>query len=287
MVKVTAQNYNLNHAIIVSVGLHLILIILFIWGVPHKNIISAGSILNDPIVNALIIDPSSIDSMSEQYNNQVQQFNNTQRTEKLNQKKIQQKTEGPKQKQVLAQHHLKGLEKERLALQEKTIKSAKIVVEHKKLVKSAIIEGKDYEKNVKILTPPAKVEGNKVAIVMKDKNKLSIDTDHKVAGHATLAEQSDTKSSVSMSADFSRYIGQIRGAIQDKFYDPSLFRGKTCNLRIKLAPDGLLMSVQKLDGDSLLCQAAVSAVKSAEMPKPLNDTIYQHFKNFTLGFKPS
>jgi colicin import membrane protein len=65
-----------------------------------------------------------------------------------------------------------------------------------------------------------------------------------------------------------------------------LFVGKTCDLRIKLGPDGLLLDVKAVGGDPALCQAAVTAANQAKIPKPTSDAIYQHFKNATLEFKP-
>ena len=96
----------------------------------------------------------------------------------------------------------------------------------------------------------------------------------------------NAKAAGASGADINGYIGQVKNAIESKFYDASSFAGKTCDLRIKLAPDGLLISVQAAGGDPALCQAAVSAAKLAHIPKPPSDAVYQHVKNATLEFKP-
>lgn len=100
------------------------------------------------------------------------------------------------------------------------------------------------------------------------------------------AGQGNAKATGASVSDINSYMGQIQDAIQSKFYNPSSFTGKTCDLRIKLAPDGLLISVQEVGSDPALCQAAVSAAKLAQIPKPPSAAVYQYFKNFTLGFKP-
>ncbi|MBG6244305.1 cell envelope integrity protein TolA [Candidatus Symbiopectobacterium sp. 'North America'] len=82
------------------------------------------------------------------------------------------------------------------------------------------------------------------------------------------------------------YGGQVRAAIQSKFYDWQLYRGKTCTLRIKLAPDGLLVSVEAESGDPALCQAAIAAAKQARIPKPPSTDVYEAFKNAPIDFKP-
>lgn len=66
----------------------------------------------------------------------------------------------------------------------------------------------------------------------------------KSKGDGKPAGQGNAKTAGASGADISGYMGQIQGAIQSKFYDASSFAGKTCDLRIKLAPDGLLISVQ-------------------------------------------
>ncbi|MGQ7172078.1 cell envelope integrity protein TolA, partial [Escherichia sp. R-CC3] len=64
------------------------------------------------------------------------------------------------------------------------------------------------------------------------------------------------------------YAGQIKSAIESKFYDASSYAGKTCTLRIKLAPDGMLLDIKPEGGDPALCQAALAAAKLAKIPKP-------------------
>ncbi len=87
-------------------------------------------------------------------------------------------------------------------------------------------------------------------------------------------------------ADINNYAGQIKSAIESKFYDASSYAGKTCTLRIKLAPDGLLLDLQSEGGDPALCQAALAAARQAKFPKPPSQAVYEVFKNAPLDFKP-
>ncbi|AAZ40972.1 TolA [Candidatus Blochmanniella pennsylvanica str. BPEN] len=82
------------------------------------------------------------------------------------------------------------------------------------------------------------------------------------------------------------YKRMISESIQQKFYNFSYYVGKQCNLRIKLAPDGTLLSVTAISGDYDLCQAAIIAAKLAKIPKPPNSDIYEIFKNTILNFSP-
>ncbi len=86
-------------------------------------------------------------------------------------------------------------------------------------------------------------------------------------------------------ADISGYAAQIKAAIQSRLYDSSLYAGKQCDLHISLAPDGKLKSIESAGGDPALCQAALTAAKTANIPKPPSQAVYEKIKDFTLGFK--
>ncbi|PLK58426.1 protein TolA [Candidatus Palibaumannia cicadellinicola] len=78
----------------------------------------------------------------------------------------------------------------------------------------------------------------------------------------------------------------VSHAISQKFFDTDRFSGKTCDLHIKLASDGMLISIIPSRGDPDLCQAAVLAAKLATIPKPPNLQVYEIVKNATLVFSP-
>lgn len=105
-------------------------------------------------------------------------------------------------------------------------------------------------------------------------------------GEKVATNESGVKKSGASGADINGYLGQITAAIQSRFYDADLYKGRTCDLRIKLAPEGGLISVVAEGGDSALCQAAIAAAKQAKIPKPPSDDVYQVFKNASLVFKP-
>lgn len=87
-------------------------------------------------------------------------------------------------------------------------------------------------------------------------------------------------------ADVSNYAGQIKAAIESRFYDASSYTGKSCTLRVKLAPDGTLLDVKSEGGDPALCRAATRATMEAKMPKPPSKAVYEIFKNAPMDFKP-
>uniref|UniRef100_UPI000535278D cell envelope integrity protein TolA n=1 Tax=Pantoea septica TaxID=472695 RepID=UPI000535278D len=100
------------------------------------------------------------------------------------------------------------------------------------------------------------------------------------------AGQGNQKKAGASGAEINSYLGQVVGAIQSRFYDADTYKGKECNLRIKLAPDGLLIDVKSEGGDPALCQAAIAAAKQAHIPKPPSQAVYEVFKNAPMRFKP-
>jgi len=107
----------------------------------------------------------------------------------------------------------------------------------------------------------------------------------KGGGGAPAGKGSNKKSGAS-GADIANYVGQVKAAIESKFYDAQSYAGKTCALRIKLAPDGMLIDIKAEGGDPALCQAAVAAARQARIPKPPTQDVYEVFKNAALDFKP-
>ncbi|NIG62325.1 MAG: cell envelope integrity protein TolA [Serratia symbiotica] len=317
MVKATKQNDKLNSAVTVSVMLHLILIALLIWRSLQETIMSAGGGGGDgSVFGAVMVVPSAV---VEQYNRHQQQSNYAQHAEKLRQKKAQQQAEELQQKHAEKQQRLKALEKKRREMQEKNAQQAKMLAEQQNAAEAAAAKAKAEANKLAIAHAEVqkKAEARKRAEKAKNaaEQKAATQAKKKAASANQSAEVDDlfyglsngknapkggskqkgdgkpagednAKAAGASGLDINSYMEQIQGAIQSKFYNPGSFTGKTCDLRIKLAPDGLLISVQEVGGDPALCQAAVYVAKLAQMPKPPNDAVYKHFKNFILGFKP-
>lgn len=86
--------------------------------------------------------------------------------------------------------------------------------------------------------------------------------------------------------EINRYLMQITAAIQNHFHYDSVYAGKECSLRLKLAPDGMLLDVRAEGGDPALCLAAVVATANASFPKPPTPAVYAVVKNAALEFRP-
>lgn len=101
-----------------------------------------------------------------------------------------------------------------------------------------------------------------------------------------LAASSPVPPHVASEAELSEYARLVKKAVEKSFTNIDAYRGKACDLHIRLAPDGMLLDVKATGGDPALCQAAVKAVAETTFPAPKNDGVYQVFKNAPLDFRP-
>ncbi|MGL4860253.1 MAG: cell envelope integrity protein TolA, partial [Enterobacteriaceae bacterium] len=80
------------------------------------------------------------------------------------------------------------------------------------------------------------------------------------------------------------YNGRLASAITSKLFNCPVYIGRTCELRIRLTPEGKLLDAKAEGGDPALCQAAVVAAKEANIPAPPK-AIAKDYENTVLAFK--
>ncbi|OTQ36886.1 cell envelope integrity protein TolA, partial [Gilliamella apis] len=86
--------------------------------------------------------------------------------------------------------------------------------------------------------------------------------------------------------ELDKYKSLVQNAISNKFINPpNVYRGKTCELQIQIAPDGLLLNVTSKGGDADLCREALAATKLAAIPKPAS-SLYNEVKTMNIEFQP-
>ncbi|MCG6202430.1 cell envelope integrity protein TolA [Psychromonas antarctica] len=104
------------------------------------------------------------------------------------------------------------------------------------------------------------------------------------------AEFADEFSSAQNAKQLSE-IARYKALIQDKIgrnwqLDPDM-KGKTCTLAIRLAPDGLVLSVNRSRGDTKLCDSAKrAALKAKTLPIPKDSEIAPQFRDFDITLEP-
>lgn len=247
--KSIGQSDNIQSAVILSIILHCVLVaILIIHSIqqPQQNNAINSSRLT---IDAMIIDPSMV---RQQYTHQRQ----------LNAQSIQQKAPELQKKQYDNQLKL-------AATQKKQDKKKKITKAQQK------VSNTETAKQINDLD-------NLLNDLTNAKNASRLSSKYKPG----VVPANKIKKSEVSNDEINAYKAMISQSISDKFYDSSSYIGRTCDLHIKLAPESMLLSVTAIEGDTALCQAAVSASKLAVIPKPSNQQIYEVFKNITIRFSP-
>lgn len=303
MEKFTKEN-KLNYALILSGFLHLIFIIFIIVNSSrfklNMNKGSQGD--KDNVIDAIIVDPSA---MTEKYQPQKNQGAESKPVLERQKKEAQQRLK------ILEEEHLQAQENEKQEIikrKRQMEEQHQRLVDQQKQIDAAIKKAQEEQKQVKLAAAKAKTEAKRIRSEIEkkaqaeQKRKKAVAAAKKKSENTTknvdqlfdaLASTQNTpkiqtteRGKKGSDTEIKSYLNQIIHAIQSKFYDASLYKGKTCHLRIKLAPDGKLISVREESGDTDLCQAAVAAAKQAHIPKPPNKDVYEVFKNASLVFTP-
>ncbi|WP_457913614.1 cell envelope integrity protein TolA [Candidatus Gillettellia adelgis] len=270
MIQENKKNNTLKLAIVVSSALHLMMLILLIFSSFKKNIITTNNKSSE--FNIVMVDSNPA---VDQLNSEKQLSNNSQYTKQSHPIKFQKQAE-----QLKTQLH-------------KTQKKSNIVkakpdtfaIGYIKKNKNAKIKDAALRAQTTIdATQPSLIVDGLINSLLNTNNITKTVNQHRQ--NKKTVEIDKTKVSTITNVEINRYMRQIQLAIQSKFYNSDLFSSKHCELRITLASNGKLLNVQEIRGNPALCQTAISAATLAQIPPPPNDTVYQYFKNFTLGFKP-
>jgi colicin import membrane protein len=104
------------------------------------------------------------------------------------------------------------------------------------------------------------------------------------------AEFEDSFSSAQSSrqlSEIARYKALIQAKISRNWQVEPNMKGKSCTLAIRLASDGLVLSVKRSRGDTKLCNSARRAtLKSKTLPIPKDPEISSKFRDFDITLEP-
>ncbi|HEK1945048.1 TPA: cell envelope integrity protein TolA [Proteus mirabilis] len=289
----------LSGSVILSTVLHLLIIALLIWGsLTQKWNLGGGGGSDGQVIDAIMVDPNAV---VQEYNQQKAQQANVQKAEQERKARAQQQEEELRQQQIKEQERLKALEVERLQAKE-------AAEAQRREAATAAAKAKEEQKQAEEAAAQAKAERDRILKEQADaKAKAAAEAKAKAAAQQQskavdslldgLVAQGDKQSGASAAgqgggnrsganaAGIDRYTGQVKVAIEQKFFDSDLYKGRKCDLKISIAPDGMLVSAKAVGGDPALCQVALQAAKMATLPKPPKD-IYEQVKSPTIEFKP-
>ena len=104
---------------------------------------------------------------------------------------------------------------------------------------------------------------------------------------AEFSDDFSSARSAQQTSEIAKYQSLIRSKISRNWKVDSGMRGRTCTLRIKLAPDGLVLSAVMSSGDKALCDSARRAALQANtLPIPNDAEIAGQFRDFDIKLEP-
>lgn len=130
----------------------------------------------------------------------------------------------------------------------------------------------------------AKIKADKLA---KEKAERLRQAELEKQMEAEFDEEFSSAQSSKQLSEIARYKALIQDKISRNWQVEPRMKGKTCTLAIRLAPDGLVLSVSRSKGDLNLCASAKrAALKSKTLPIPKDPEIAPQFRDFDITLEP-
>ena len=272
-------NSNLSLSFIISIILHgLLIFVLAYQFVANDNGQNYGNI-NGNSIDAVMIDPSV---MTEDFQRQLQSQINQKKEEQQRQaKELAEKAAAEKAAAEKAAAEKAAAEK---AAAEKA--AAEKAAAEKAAAEKAAAEKAAAEKAAAEKAAAAKKAALAKKAEQAKKDKALDDLlGGLISGSGSTSGGSASRKGVS-DGELNKYKSLVQNAISSKFVNPpNVYRGKTCELQIQIAPDGLLLNVIQKGGDADLCREALAATKLAVIPKPASN-LYSEVKTMSIDFQP-
>ena len=280
------SNSKLSLPIIISIIFHGILIIVLGYKFVSDTGENYGSI-NGNSIDAIMIDPSV---MTEQYQRQLQAKTNQQKADQKSQEQLDKKIKELTEKAAADKAAAEKAAAEKAAAEKAAAEKA---AAEKAAAEKAVAEKAAAEKAAAEKAAAEKAAAEKAAAAKKEKQKAAQAKKDKALNDLLGGLTSGTPSSGGAASrkgvsdgELNKYKSLVRNTISNRFHNPlNVYRGKTCELQIKIAPDGLVISVISKGGDADLCREAIIATKLKELPKPAKN-LYNEVETMIIEFQP-
>lgn len=299
----------LTFSFLLSLFIHAGVILFLIYGawqtVKALNVGQKGQ-----TIEATMVDKTVVNHYLAQQSNQQKRLESVQQQQQEKEIEYQKALQAAKQKE---QQRLKELEKERQQAQleskkraeakqaeEEAIKALSKQKEQAELEKQKLLK---QQKQAELEAEKARVEAKKLkdkleaekkaAEALKQKEKAQKEQQNKnnqtvdsLLEDILANENENTSAQLQGEIDTTEYAALATKAIQSRFFNPGeIYRGKSCELKIKIDENGIILSLAAVGGDTNLCNEAIKAARSAKLPKPTAQE-YAKVKNLTLNFEP-
>lgn len=164
--------------------------------------------------------------------------------------------------------------------QAKRIQEEKVVAAKKAKIKAEKEAKRKAEKE-------AKIKADKIAKQKAQEKERLRQADLDKQMEAEFADEFSSAQSSKQISEIARYKALIQNKISRNWTISPEMKGKTCTLAIRLAVDGLVLSVERSKGDEKLCDSAERAtLKAQTLPIPKDPEISQQFRDFDITLEP-
>lgn len=199
------------------------------------------------------------------------------------------KQEAAEKAEQVRQQKLKEQRKAEEASRQAELERQKQVAAKKKAQEEAAqAEAKRLEAERKAAEAKKKAEAKrKAAEAKKLQQQKEAALNDMFAGLEAESEQRGGAKGQHIADEVKRYGAIYTQMIQQNLLVDQSFKGKECNLTMRLSADGLVLDVTQSGGDSALCRAAKSAVvKVSQFPMPDDPEIVKKLRDIKLAVTP-
>ena len=126
-----------------------------------------------------------------------------------------------------------------------------------------------------------KLQREAEAQAKRDKQQRQLE--QQLAQEQAQIEAQEAQETQRVMSEKQRYSVLIKSTIQRNLITNEAFKGKKCQLNIRLGIGGVVLNVDKIAGDEALCRAAISAVyKPSQLPVSRDPKVFAQLRDINL-----
>jgi colicin import membrane protein len=257
--------------------------------------------LDAPIIDAVVVDQSTLE-------NQVKKIKDEQAAQRQKEeqrvKELERRADDAERIRRQKESQVAELEKQTQNQLNEKKKAEQAAVEarenqKKEKAKTAALEEqrklKEQEKRkAEEQAQAAKEKREKAEKALKEAERKKQEAADKALQENLLEEQLQAEQAVRQQkrnkqvlSEVQKYEVLIKQTIQRNLIVDDAMKGRSCRLNIRLASNGLVTQVKELSGDTVLCRAAIAAVKKSDtLPVSPEADVFEKLRDINLTVEP-
>jgi len=228
-----------------------------------------------PVLNATFIDPAVTQAKFDESKKQAQQAARAAQQEKLRQAR-------ERKRQAAAKQKAQRLAAEKIARE----KAAKEKAKADKIRQQRELEHKAQAALAKKAAQAEREAAERLARQEQEAKDRAREAKQQRELEEQLAKeqaQMQAQETQRVMSEKQRYSVLIKSTIQRNLITNEAFKGKKCQLNIRLGIGGVVLKVDKIAGDDALCRAAINAVyKPSNLPVSRDPAVFAQLRDINL-----